>query len=273
MSPRYAIFGNPVAHSRSPEIHAAFSAQTGIPLVYERRLAPESGFSAAVAAFRAEGGRGGNVTLPFKVEAYALASHRTPRATQAGAVNTLRFADGAIEGDNTDGAGLVADLKKNLGVALAGARILIVGAGGAARGVVGPLLAEHPGSVTIVNRTPARAEEIAAVFAAANVGAVALADLPGREFDLVINATAASLNGELPPVPRGAFASQSLAYEMMYGKGETPFLALARQEGARRADGLGMLVEQAAEAFLVWHGVRPDTAPVLEQLRLTVPAP
>lgn len=267
MTDHYAVFGNPIAHSKSPLIHAAFARQTGQDLDYTALLAPVEGFVACVIAFRAGGGAGANVTVPFKEQAYALATQRTARAEAAGAVNTLSFHGAEIHGDNTDGAGLIADLTRNLGVTLQGQRILLLGAGGAARGCVGPLLAARPATLYIANRTPARAQELAARFRhAGSVHGGGYDALAGSAYDIVINATAASLTGELPALPDGIFADGALAYDMMYGR-DTPFLQLARQVGARSADGLGMLVEQAAEAFFVWRGVRPDTAPVIAMLR------
>ncbi len=272
MTPHFAIIGNPVEHSKSPQIHAAFAAQTGITLRYEHLLAPLDGFHATVEKFRAQGGRGANITLPFKLEAYAFATQVSDRARAAGAVNTLQFDAAKVFGDNTDGAGLVGDLRTNLHCAISGKRVLIVGAGGAARGAIGPLLAERPGDLAITNRTLSRAQEIALHFKqAGGLRVLALADLPGHQFDIIINASAASLENSLPLLPRGAFAAGSLAYDMMYGRGLTPFLALAQQSGARLADGLGMLVEQAAESFLIWHGVRPLTGTVLSQLRQSFP--
>lgn len=269
MSDQYCVFGNPIAHSKSPAIHAAFAAATGQDMRYAARLAPMDGFAAAVAEFVAAGGRGANVTVPFKEEAFRLATRLTPRAQRAGAVNTLAFADGEILGDNTDGAGLVADITRNLGIDLSGQRILLLGAGGASRGVIAPLLAAGPQSLTIANRTADKAVTLAGAFADIfTVDGGNFANLAGRSFDRVINATSASLGGESLPLPPGIFAPGSLAYDMMYGKGETPFLRQAREAGAAYcADGLGMLVEQAAEAFQVWRGVRPDTQPVLAELR------
>lgn len=269
MTDRYCVFGNPVAHSRSPAIHAAFAAATGQALTYEARLAAVDGFREAVFNFRAEGGKGANVTVPFKEEAFRLSTRLSPRAERAGAVNTLVFAVNEIYGDNTDGAGLVRDIEVNLGFSLAGKRILLLGAGGAARGVIAPLLACNPAALTIANRSADKAEALAQQFSdLAAVDAGNFAKTAGRRFDAVINATSASLSGEALPLPAGIFAPGSLAYDMMYGKGETPFLTLARAQGAAYlADGLGMLVEQAAEAFLVWRGVRPDSKPVLAALR------
>jgi len=273
MTDRYAVIGNPVAHSRSPDIHAAFARQTGQDLVYGRILAPVEGFAAAVDAFRAEGGLGLNVTIPFKRDAFAYAGQRTPRAEAAGAVNTLRFDPDALAlGDNTDGAGLVRDLRHNLGVRLEGARVLVAGAGGATQGVVLPLLQAGVRELVIANRTVEKAVALAARFGpVAPGGAVrgsGFAPLAGQSFDVIVNATAASIAGEALPLPEGLCASGCTAYDMMYGKDETPFLAWARGQGAAtRSDGLGMLVEQAAESFHLWRGVRPDTAPVLRMLR------
>lgn len=267
MTDHYAVFGNPIAHSKSPLIHASFARQTRQDMDYTALLAPLDGFAECVTAFRAGGGAGANVTVPFKEQAYALAARRTPRAEAAGAVNTLHFQGAEVLGDNTDGAGLIADLTRNLGVDLAGRRILLMGAGGAARGVVLPLLACGPAVLFIANRTAGRAVDLAARFRddgpVRGGGYEALTDMT---YDIVINATAASLAGELPALPDGIFAAGALAYDMMYGR-DTPFLQLARQAGARTADGLGMLVEQAAEAFFLWRGVRPDTAPVIAMLR------
>lgn len=269
MSDLYCVFGNPIAHSRSPAIHAAFAAITGEDLRYEARLAPTDGFAAAVADFVASGGRGGNVTVPFKEEACRLSDHLSERAARAGAVNTLAFRVDGIFGDNTDGAGLLQDITANLGFALRGSRILLLGAGGAARGVIAPLLDGGPASLHIANRSAEKARSLAASFAdMATVCGGSFAELAGMSFDLVINATSASLAGESLPLPADLFAPGSLAYDMMYGKGETPFMQLASAQGAGQcADGLGMLVEQAAEAFFVWRGVRPPTATVLADLR------
>jgi shikimate dehydrogenase len=264
MTDRYAVFGHPIAHSKSPLIHAAFARQTGQDMTYEAILAPLDGFADSVAAFMASGGRGANVTVPFKETAFKLSRHLSPRAERAGAVNTLSFNADGILGDNTDGAGLVADLNRNLHRTLDAKRILLLGAGGAARGVIEPLLDQHPAALVIANRTVSRAQELAGLFGRC-VSACTFeeADAP---FDLVINATAASLAGELPPLSPRVFNQDTLAYDMMYGR-DTPFLDFARMHGAATADGLGMLVEQAAEAFYLWRGVRPDTAPVISSLR------
>ena len=270
MTDCYAVFGNPIAHSRSPRIHALFAAQTRQDIRYDAVLAPTDGFEQKILANAASGLRGANVTVPFKEAAWRLATRRTMRAARAGAVNTLVFGDGGdILGDNTDGAGLVRDLSVNHGLALRGKRVLVVGAGGAVRGVLGPLLDEAPAQLWIANRTAGKAVELAASFGDLGpVGGGGFLSLAGKTFDLVINGTSASLSGELPDLPVGVFAPGGAAYDMMYGKGETPFLAFARSQGARLClDGLGMLVEQAAEAFFVWRGVRPASAPVLAVLR------
>lgn len=266
MTDRYAVFGHPIAHSKSPQIHTAFARQTGQDMAYEAILAPLDGFAESVAAFIAAGGRGANVTVPFKEEAFKLANRLSPRAQRAGAVNTLSFDADGILGDNTDGAGLVADLTRNLNFALSGKRVLLLGAGGAARGVIEPLLDQQPAALVIANRTVSRAEELAELFGhGVRACGFDAADTP---FDLVINATAASLAGDLPPLSPRVFTADTLAYDMMYGR-DTPFLDFARTHGARTADGLGMLVEQAAEAFYMWRGVRPNTAPVIASLRTT----
>ena len=269
MTDRYCVLGNPVAHSRSPAIHAQFAAQCGQDMGYEAVLAPLNGFAVTVAQFIAAGGKGANVTVPFKEEAFRLSTRRSARAERAGAVNTLVFGADEIFGDNTDGAGLVRDIEANLGIALAGKRILLLGAGGAARGVIEPLLVCRPASLLIANRSADKAEGLAREFAdLGTVDAGNFTKTAGHRFDIVVNATSASLSGASLPLPAGIYAPGSLAYDMMYGKGETPFLAQARAQGAAHlADGLGMLVEQAAEAFLVWRGVRPETAPVLAELR------
>lgn len=259
---RYVVIGNPVAHSKSPRIHALFAAAAGQDMAYETLLAPLDGFATAVREFVAGGGRGANVTVPFKEEAFRLATHLSERARAAGAVNTLSFNDAEIAGDNTDGAGLVRDLQVNLGVVIPGKRVLLLGAGGAARGVILPLLAERPAELLIANRTADKAEALARAFP--DCQACGLDALAGREFDLVVNATSTGLTGGVSP--RLTFAPGALAYDMVYGK-DTDFLRRAAEAGARTADGLGMLVEQAAEAFLVWRGVRPDTAGVLAELR------
>jgi shikimate dehydrogenase len=271
MSDRYAVIGNPIAQSRSPEIHRAFAQQTAQPMSYEALLAPLDGFAATVAAFRAAGGKGLNVTTPFKLEAFALATRASARARAAGAVNTLAWRDDAWYGDNTDGVGLVRDLEQNLHCKLEGRAILLLGAGGAARGVLGPLLAARPQSLTITNRTVAKAQELAAAFTAAGpVIAIGFEQVEDRVVDLVIDATSVSLASGTESIawPPVQMHPGALAYEMAYGKSDTAFRRWAQSCGAHAySDGLGMLVEQAAESFFIWRGVRPDTAAVLAQLR------
>jgi shikimate dehydrogenase len=277
---RYAVIGNPVAHSKSPAIHAMFAAQTGEPLEYARVLAPLDAFADTVRAFIAAGGRGMNVTVPFKLEAYAFATERSPRAEAAGAVNTLRFDRGVagrieVLGDNTDGVGLVSDIEHNLDTPLAGARVLLLGAGGAARGVILPLLERRPRALAIVNRTASRADELVRRFAdaARKAGCELTGGAPGLEhgqYDVVINATAGSLDAAMPDFDATAIGAGTLAYDMMYAAQPTIFMRHAASLGARVADGLGMLVGQAAESFFVWRGVRPDAAPVLASLRASL---
>jgi shikimate dehydrogenase len=269
---RYAVIGHPVAHSRSPLIHQAFAAQTGEPLSYERVLAPVDAFEATVRAFAAGGGRGCNVTVPFKFAAFAMCGRHSARAALAEAVNAIRFDEQGWFGDNTDGVGLLADIERNAAFAVRGRRVLLIGAGGAAAGVMGPLLAAGPAEVVVANRTVERAEVLCARHAehaamkAAALRATGLAD-PGAAFELVINASASSLAGEATPIPAAALGRDSLAVDLMYGPPAEGFLRWAQGHGAIGRDGLGMLVEQAAEAFALWRGVRPDTAPVLTALR------
>ena len=269
---RYAVIGNPIAHSKSPDIHAAFAAQTGQNLRYERVLAPLDGFSATVAALMQAGFKGANVTVPFKLEAFALAHHLTPRARAAGAVNTLIFDGATITGDNTDGVGLVTDIVGNAAVPLHGARVLLLGAGGAARGALLPLLEQKPAQCTIANRTPARAEQLAQEFASHGELSACSFEDARAPFDVIINATSASLADDLPPLAPVVFAKDCLAYDMMYAKEPTVFLRFAADHGAHVRDGLGMLVEQAAESFRIWRGVQPQTAPVFELLRARLQA-
>jgi shikimate dehydrogenase len=269
---RYALIGHPVEHSLSPLIHAAFAHQTRQELSYQALLAPLDGFSDTVRMFRAEGGRGANITVPFKIEACSLATRLTERAKLAGAVNTLTFEDDIIIGDNTDGIGLVRDLIINLACPLAGRNVLLLGAGGAARGAIFPLFQTKPGSLTIANRTVERAQELRTAFAPyagqTTFTAGKFEDLGGWEFDVVINATSASLKKGTLPLPRNIFAPDAFVYDMMYGVGDTPFLAWARAAGVTQlSDGLGMLIEQAAESFTLWRGIRPNSAPVLSRLR------
>ena len=253
---RYGVFGNPIGHSKSPQIHALFATQTGQALSYEPLLAPLDDFPAFARDFF-RGGRGANVTVPFKEQAYRMADELTERARRAGAVNTLKkLEDGRLLGDNTDGAGLVADLL-NAGVTLSGRRILLLGAGGAVRGVLEPLLAHRPAALVIANRTASRAEQLVQEFAEL-----------AEPVDLIVNGTSASLGGELPPLADSLIvAGRTFCYDMMYSAEPTPFCRWAAALGATTRDGLGMLVEQAAEAFELWRGVRPDTAPVLAELR------
>ena len=291
MTDRYAVIGNPISHSKSPLIHAQFAYQTGQDFNYEAILAPLNGFRDTVLAFRDKGYRGMNVTVPFKFEAFQLATQLTIRSQAAQAVNTLKFDGTEIIGDNTDGAGLVADIERNLGFILQGKRVLLMGAGGAAYGVALPLL--NAGAIiTVVNRSEGKAHQLAALFSEHGpIQGSSYIALAGSQFDCVINATSSSLADSLPPLPRGEnvtpnsssnalflngenakhmgiFAPNALAYDMMYGK-KTPFLIFAKEQGAARlADGLGMLVEQAAESFFLWRNIRPDTAPIIAKLRL-----
>lgn len=269
---RYAVVGNPVAHSKSPQIHDAFARASGQAMTYGRILAPIGGFADVARKFADEGGLGLNVTVPFKLDALAIATHATERAAAAGACNTLARRDGEWHADNTDGAGIVHDLTVNLGVALAGADILVLGAGGAARGILLPLFAQRPRSVVISNRTTSKADALVERFGSHGPLAAVTPDaLAGRRFDVVINATSAGLSTRAAwPWPDGLFAPDAFAYDMIYGDAPTAFLRWAGAQGvARSADGLGMLVEQAAESFFVWRGVRPPTAGVFELLRPT----
>ncbi len=269
MTDRYAVVGNPVAHSLSPAIHAAFARATGHAIEYGTLLAPLDGFLATVEKFRADGGMGVNVTVPFKFDAFRYCEP-TASALAAQAVNTLDFRGGKIVGHNTDGNGLIADLERNLGFALRAKRVLVMGAGGATCGVMHPLLKAGPKLLVVANRTVEKARElvqrVAPEFPRSELSARSYRALAGAQFDLVINATSAGLRDEMPPLPEGVFAGGALAYDMVYAR-QTPFMQFAHGRGARTADGLGMLVEQAAEAFAIWCGVRPDTRPVIEKLR------
>lgn len=276
---KYAVIGNPIAHSKSPLIHQAFAKAHGIELTYERVLADTTptGFSEKVHALIQDGFSGANVTVPFKFDAFAIATP-TARAQAAGAINTLSFdANGQIRGDNTDGVGMVRDIERNCGFAIAGKRVLLVGAGGAARGVLQPLLASQPASLTITNRTLASATSMAEsgrAFVAAHsptrelsVSAFGFSELANQTFDLVINSTSSGLDNQYPAgLPHTLYQEGGLAYDMMYGR-ETPFMQIAKAHHANVADGLGMLVEQAAEAFMIWHGVLPQTAQVMADIR------
>ena len=267
---RYAVMGNPIAHSKSPRIHTLFAEQTRQDLEYTAILVELDGFEDAVTGFLASGGKGLNITVPFKEAAWALAHTRSPRAERAGAANTLVLdPSGRHFGDNTDGAGLVRDLVSNHGVALQGRHVLLVGAGGAARGVLQPLLTADPALLVIANRTPDKALDLARSFCElGRIEGCGLDDLEGHSFDIIINATAASLAGEVPALPASILTANSWCYDMMYGDQPTAFMEWARAQGAVRVlDGLGMLVEQAAESFYLWRQVRPDTRPVIEALR------
>lgn len=268
MTDRYAVVGNPVGHSKSPRIHTAFAQQTGEDILYTAILVPLGQFDEEARKFFSSGGKGLNVTVPFKEDAFRFADEHTERAQRAGAVNTLkRLEDGRILADNTDGAGMVGDLLDH-GVAMAGKRILVLGAGGAVRGILQPLLGQQPAQVVLANRTVARAEELARLFAdVATLDVCAFEDVSG-EFDLIINGTSASLGGDLPPIPASCVAAHTVCYDMMYGAGLTVFNQWAQDQGAARViDGLGMLVGQAAESFLLWRGVRPEAQVVLNSLR------
>lgn len=267
MTDQYAVIGNPISHSKSPAIHRMFAEQTGQDMSYAAIESPLDGFAATIKRLRVEDYRGCNVTVPFKFEAFRLCQQLTERAQVAQAVNTLIFHHGEIRGDNTDGAGLLTDIERNLGYALQSRKVLLMGAGGAAYGVILQLL-DAGAKVSIANRTVGKAQDMVQSFSSHGaVFASSYEGLSGQRFDAVINATSSSLSDDLPPLPPGIFAPGALAYDMMYGR-ETPFMKFGRDHGATVvADGLGMLVEQAAEAFFIWRGVRPDTAPVLAELR------
>jgi len=268
----YAVVGHPISHSKSPRIHSLFARQTGEPVEYTAIQAPLDDFAGTVREFFARGGKGLNVTVPFKEQAWALAHSRTARAEKAGAANTLYCdSEGLLIADNTDGAGLVRDLVENHRVTLSAARILLLGAGGAVRGVLGPLLQQQPAALTIANRTLSRAEALLDLFAP-DAGATRLSacgfDGPDQAWDIVINGTSASLQGELPPLSPNVIGSETVVYDMMYSVQTTIFNQWALDQGATRVfDGLGMLVEQAAESFRVWRGVSPETASVIAELR------
>ncbi|WP_226703300.1 shikimate dehydrogenase [Microbulbifer elongatus] len=265
---KYAVIGNPIKQSMSPDIHGAFARETGQEIAYGKLFAEVDGFKAAADAFFAAGAKGLNVTAPFKLDAFDYADELTERARTAGAVNTLaRQPDGTFLGDNTDGPGLVSDIKHHLGWPIRGKRVLILGAGGATRGTLLPLLEEKPATLHIANRTAHKAQQLAEDFAKyGHITASGLDAVPD-EFDLIINASAASLSGELPPLSPRALADGCRAYDMVYGAQPTPFMHWATGLGAEVSDGLGMLVGQAAESFALWRGVRPQVAPVLAMLR------
>ena len=271
MTDKYAVFGNPIDHSKSPDIHRQFAEQTGQFLSYEKQLVDPQGFEAAADAFFAGGGKGLNITLPFKQDAYAYVARTTPRARRAGAVNTLCLeADGTILGDTTDGVGLVSDIKHNLRWQIRHKKVLILGAGGAVRGVLEPLLEEQPQHIIIANRTVDKALQLAKGFAEFGYLLGCGYDmLDEQQFDVIISGTSASLQGELPPLPDCLINADgsTVCYDMLYGAEPTPFMQWAAERGAKVSDGLGMLVGQAAESFALWRGVRPETAPVISRLR------
>jgi shikimate dehydrogenase len=272
MTDRYAVIGNPISQSKSPLIHGSFAQATAQDLTYGTIEGPLDGFAVAVRAFRDSGGRGVNVTAPFKLQAFELADECSERARLAGAANALKFEpDGRVLAENFDGIGLVADIVRNQRMPINGKRVLMLGAGGAVRGALLPFLAEHPAELVLANRHADKAEQLAAQFSAhGKVRGGGYGDIGSGRYDIVVNATSASLRAELPPVPPSVFSPDGLAYELAYGKGLTPFLRLARDAGVKRlADGVGMLVEQAAEGFFWWRGVRPDTHAVIE--KMTIP--
>jgi shikimate dehydrogenase len=270
---RYAVIGHPVAHSRSPFIHERFARQTGQQMSYGLIDAAPAAFDVVVRRFFAEGGKGLNVTVPHKQSAAVLADELTPRANVAGAINTLIvLPDGRLQGDNTDGAGLARDLLVNLGITIAGRRVLLLGAGGAARGVVAPLLGLRPSTLLIANRTADRARELAAAFTRlGEVRGCGFEEIPEGPYDLIINATSASLKGEVPPLPADVAGTRSFCYDMAYAREDTSFIRWAQSQGCTRsAMGFGMLVEQAAESFFAWRGLRPDTSSVLAALKAEI---
>ena len=272
---QYAVFGNPIKHSKSPQIHAAFAAQTGQVLNYRAQLIELGNFAAAARHFFSEGGKGLNITVPFKLDACEFADELSGRARRAGAANTLALQDdGRVYGDNTDGVGLTRDINDNLGWNIADRRVLLLGAGGAARGILEPLLRKHPDLLVIANRTVDKAQQLARAFA--DLGAVrgcSFEALDGNQFDLVINATSTGLSGELPALPGDLLSEGCCCYDLMYGAAPSPFMRWAAAQTAWAvADGLGMLVEQAAESFCIWRGVRPNTKPVIDAMRAALTA-
>lgn len=269
---QYAVMGNPIAHSKSPKIHSLFAQQTGQELQYQALLVPEDGFDAAVKKFQQNGGKGLNITIPFKLAAWEYVAERSERAQLAGAVNTIIFRpDGSCYGDNTDGTGMLRDLMQNYGIELQGKDILVLGAGGAVRGVIGSLLEQKPEKIVIANRTVSKADELARLFSTPSKGTVTSSgfnELEGQQFDLIINGTAASLQGEIPPLPDTILKPGGSCYDMMYSDQPTAFVKWGEQHGAEKSvDGLGMLIEQAAESFYLWRNIRPETGPVIEALR------
>ena len=270
MTDKYAVVGNPIAHSKSPAIHMAFAKQTQQDIVYEKKLIELGDFEKDVKAFFAEGGKGLNVTVPFKEEAFQFVDQLTTRAQLAGAVNTLALQpDNTVLGDTTDGAGLLADLKRNA-MPLKDANILVLGAGGAVRGILEPLLAEKPANVVVANRTASKAQKLQDIFEhLGDIKGCGFDELDALQFNTIINGTSASLSGDLPPVPASIFASDASAYDMMYGKNLTPFLIWAKEQGCKQVcDGLGMLVGQAAESFMIWRGVLPEVQELVAKIRL-----
>ena len=267
---QYLVYGNPIEQSRSPDIHQIFASKSQHNISYKKQLVALDDFSTAVSDFISQGGKGANVTAPFKEQALRLADVLTERASLAGAVNTLTFKEGKIFGDNTDGEGLVQDLLMH-GVILKQSRILILGAGGAVRGVLLPMLAQNPDAITIANRTVSKAKDICQHFSDERLSACSFDETTGQEFDLIINATSASLSGDLPPIPASIITTTMVCYDMVYGKNKTPFLQWAREQGALKViDGLGMLVGQAAVSFAIWRGVIPDVQPVIDVLRTAI---
>lgn len=265
----YCVVGNPVAHSKSPQIHAAFAEQTQENIFYQAIQVDDGKFKAALKEFQAQGGKGLNITVPFKGEAWEISENRSNRAERALAVNTISFDDaGNIIGDNTDGVGLIRDMTINHDIAIKDKDILILGAGGAVRGILDPLFDEQPNKVVIANRTVSRAEELTDIFSdRGEISACGFDELAGSSYNIIINGTSASLQGEVPPLPENLLNDNACCYDMMYSMSDTPFVSWAKAHGATKAfDGLGMVIEQAAESFFIWRGVRPDTAPVIKML-------
>lgn len=269
MTDLYAVFGNPIAQSKSPDIHTAFAQSTGEDLRYEKRLAEVGEFIPAAKEFFALGGKGLNITAPFKLDAFSLAEELSERAENAGAVNTLLLKEGKVYGDTTDGFGLVYDITENLGWLLTNKKVLMLGAGGAVRGVLQPILEKNPASLILANRTASKAEDLAAQFSRyGNIQGCGFTDIENSPFDIIINGTSASITGELPPLPDNIIDQNTFAYDLTYGAKPTVFMDWAKKNNAGKiADGLGMLVCQAAESFYVWRGVRPETKSVIEQIR------
>jgi shikimate dehydrogenase len=266
----YCVMGNPVEHSKSPQIHTAFAEQTRQNIFYQAIQVDDGKFKAVIKKFQAQGGKGLNITVPFKGDAWQVSESRSGRAERAQAVNTIRFNDaGRIIGDNTDGVGLIRDLTINHDVSIKDKDVLILGAGGAVRGILDPLFDEYPGEVIISNRTVSRAEELVDIFSdRGDISACGYDELAGSSFDIIINGTSASLQGEVPPLPENLLNDNACCYDMMYSTSDTPFVSWAKAHSASKAfDGLGMLVEQAAESFYIWRGVRPETGQVIDALR------